>query len=348
MADKVNAGLSEEVFNAALVRCARQKGTLPRLQISMNPADEDHWTYRRLIEDPAVDPDNPLITKQVWFVPYGENRNVSEVSRQAVKAAYKDDPAAYTRYVEGKFAAVYRGAKVTPQYNQKRHKSEHILWPARGLVSFAFFDSWHNPACVLGQITTTGRLIFIDTLRLLGGDIRTLLEMHVLPLLNSPKWKDMPRAWRIGGDFTMKTPDQSNLLESAARVVEAAFEPLAYGGPRPIFEAGPSKWPPIEQHIGMVLRGSDSYGEPLVLLSADNRILDKGLSGGWYYKTDKTGAIASRVPEKDEDSHPCDAWANSVCVLLSSIKGTINLKNYKELAKKNRNRAQTYAVGGMR
>lgn len=346
IADKSNAGLSIEVFRAALVRCARQKGTRPRLQISMNPADKEHWTYKELIEAPDVLPDYPLITKKVWFIKYGENQHVSEASRQAVKVAYKDDPASYTRYVEGKFAPVYRGVKVAESYNPERHQSNYILIPARGLVSFAFFDSWHNPACVLGQITTTGRLIYIDTLRLLGGDIRTLMEMQVLPLLNSPKWKDKSRSWRIGGDFSMKIPDQSNLLETASQVVEEAFWPLAGGRLKPIFEAGPSKWPPIEQHIGAVLRGSDSRGEPLVLLSADNHILHTGLEGAWHYPTNNAGQISSRVPEKDEASHPCDAWAASTCVLLSSIKGRKIPATYRDLARKNRQRVQTYAVGG--
>ena len=134
MADRSNAGLSEEVFNAGLVRALRQ--TLEhhhgRLQISMNPADEDHWTYRRLIEAPAVDPENPMITKRVFQVAYGENVHVPEISRQAVKAAYKDDPASYARYVLGQFASVYRGVKVTPQYNRSRHLSPCPLEPAPG------------------------------------------------------------------------------------------------------------------------------------------------------------------------------------------------------------------------
>jgi hypothetical protein len=56
MSDKANAGLSEDVYNAALIVCARQKDTIARLQVSMNPADQDHWTYRRFLEEPDIDP----------------------------------------------------------------------------------------------------------------------------------------------------------------------------------------------------------------------------------------------------------------------------------------------------
>jgi hypothetical protein len=338
MADKVNAGLPVEVFRAALVRCARQKGTVPRLQISMNPADEDHWTFRELIEAPDVLPDFPLVTKRVFFVPYGENKHVSEVSRQAVKLAYKDDPASYARYVEGKFAAVFRGKGVTPQYNRGRHLSPYKLVPARGLTSFAFFDSWHNPSCVLGQITMANRLIFIDTVKLMGSDIRTLIETMVFPLIHSPKWKDRARVWRVGGDCTMKNPDQSNRQKSAAKVVEEYF-------PDSMFEPGPTKWETMKLGIANALRGSDYRGEPLVYLSADNRVLDKGLAGAWHYKTDNSGNIISTVPEKDEISHPCDAWCNAVCTLLPTVLPKFSSRNFKEAARRSRNRAANYAAG---
>jgi hypothetical protein len=131
-------------------------------------------------------------------------------------------------------------------------------------------------------------------------------------------------------------------------VVENAFAPLVGGRLKPIFEAGPSKWPPIEQHIAAVLRGSDSRGEPLILLSADNQLLHKGLEGAWHYPTNNSGQISSRVPEKDEASHPCDAWANSTCVLLSTIRARTNTAAHQELARRNKQRVQTYAVGGAR
>jgi hypothetical protein len=350
MADRVNAGLSEDVFNAALVRCTRQKGTLSRLQVSMNPADEEHWTHRRLIEDAYIDLENPLITREVFRVPYGENIYASEISRQAVKAAYKDDSAAYTRYVLGEFAPVYRGISVTPQYNRERHLEKILLEPVFGLVSFAFFDSWQSPACVLGQITQWNRLVYLDAVQLTSNaDIRTLIELEVLPILQSPRWtapdgRSKARAWRIGGDFTMKQPDQSNKLESAARAVEKYF-------PGAFFEAGPARWEFIKQHISYVLRGSDRLGQPLVVISPNCKILDKGLSGGWHYPKDNAGHASRGIPEKTGDagkySHICDAWANSLCVLLPSKIAEIPQKRRRDFDMRHRKRAESYAFCGM-
>jgi hypothetical protein len=174
MADKANAGLSEEVFNAALVRATRQKNTIARLQISMNPADQDHWTYKRIIEPEFIDPAEPEITKAVFRIEPGENPHVNPISRAAVRAAYRQDPASYMRYALGQFAPVYRGKKVTPEFNPELHVALESLEPAPGLVSFRVWDSWHNPCCLIGQITTIGRLVFIDEIKLENADIRTL------------------------------------------------------------------------------------------------------------------------------------------------------------------------------
>jgi hypothetical protein len=234
MSDKANAGLSEDVFNAALIVCARQKDTIPRLQVSMNPADQDHWTYRRFFEEPDVDPENPLITKAVFAIPYGDNPHLTSQARQAVKIAYKNDPASYARYVENKFVAITKGKKVTPDYGTGNYTSGHPLEPAPGLEGFRAYDGWHSPACLLGQITHTGRLIFIDTLRGDNIDIRTLIEQKVQPMLNSPRWKGKCKSWRDIGDRSMRIPDQSNINESAARVIENAFDTY--------FEGGPARW----------------------------------------------------------------------------------------------------------
>ena len=338
--ERLSAGLSEDVFRAALVRCARQKGTLARLQVDMNPADEDHWTYRVFIEEDLIDPENPLITKAVFRIPYGENIHAKEVSRQAVRAAYKDDEASYARYVLGQFAKVYKGPAVTPTYNRSRHLCANPIIPSSGLVSFAFFDSWSNPSCVLGQITQYNRLIFLDTLRLEGSDIETLLQTQVIPLLESPRWKGKAKAWKIGGDPTMKNMDQSNKLTSAARTVEKYFGTY--------FDPGPTAWSMIQNHVQWALRQTDHRGEPMILLSADNKLLDKALAGGWHYHINAQGKRTSTLPVKDEVSHYCDSWAAAVCVLMPTKLSNINKKSHRAQAQKIRRRAQSYAASGGR
>lgn len=342
MVDKANAGLSEEVFNAALIACARQKNTIPRLQVSMNPADEDHWTFKRFFEEPDIDPLNPLITKAIFKVPYGDNKHLPEVSRQAVKVAYKNDDASYGRYVEGKFVKITKGKKVTPFYGTGKYTSEVPLKPAPGLEGFRAYDGWHNPTCILGQITHTGRLIFIDTLHGNNVDIRTLIDEKVRPMLNSPRWKGMCKLWRDVGDRTMKIPDQSNINESAARVIENAFKTKT--GRHAHFEGGPARWESMKRGIDNIFN-TNIAGKPAFLVNMDNRLLDKTLSGGWHFKVDNAGNVVSDTPEKTEESHIGDAWANAVNVLLPSNIMNLNRGTVIELQKKTRTRAKSYAVG---
>jgi hypothetical protein len=333
MTETNNAGLREEVYSASLVRCARG-GDRPRLQISMNPAEDDHWTHKRLLEEPDFDPANPLITKKVFMVPYGENKYVTEESRQAVKAAYANDPASYMRYVEGKFAPIYKGKKVTPAYNPLIHLSADPLIPAFGLVGWRLWDGWHNPVCILGQTTVIGRQVAIDTLRLEGGDIRTLIRAKVKPLLESPRWKGKCRDWRDIGDRSMMDPDQSNVEMSAAKVIEDELDTS--------FEPGPSRFQLIKQGMGRALNMM-IQGLPAVMVNRGNRVLHRALDGAWHFKTDPSGNIIGMLPEKDEVSHVGDAWGNGICVLLPVLTWhRKDLAKIRKAAERSRNRAASY------
>lgn len=335
MSDKANAGLSEDVYNAGLIVCARQKDTLARLQVSMNPADQDHWTYRRFLEEPDVDPDNPLITKAVFAVPYGDNPHLSDQARQAVKIAYKDDPASYARYVDNKFVSITQGKKVTPDYSTGNYTSERPLEPAAGLEGFRAYDGWHNSTCILGQITHTGRLIFIDTLTGNNMDIRTLIEQKVEPMLNSPRWKGKCKSWRDVGDRSMKIPDQSNINESAARVVEDKL-----GG---YFEGGPARWTHMKRGIDHIFQ-MNICGKPAFIVNKANRLLDKALNGGWCFKTDNSGNVLGDTPQKNEVSHVGDAFANAVNVLLPSRTKDVDRAAVARMRQKGMARASSYSV----
>lgn len=335
MSDRSNAGLLEEVFNAALIACTRQTGTIPRLQVSMNPADQDHWTYKRFFEDPLVDLDNPLVTKAIFAVPYGENKFLPEVSRQATKAAYKHDKVSYQRYVENKFVPLQKGKAVTPNYGTGKYTSESPIEPAVGLEGFRGYDGWHHPSVLLGQITHSGRLVFIDTVIGVNCDIGILIKNKALPLLNSPRWKGKCKSWRDIGDISMKTPDQSNIRTSAAKVVEGFF-----GG---FFEAGPARWEHAKRGIDNAF-STNIVGLPAFVVNRENRLLDKALSGGWHFKTDNAGNIMGDIPEKSPESHVGDAWSNVVNVLLPMQRAKMNRAKLQTIRRQARKRAAGYAV----
>jgi hypothetical protein len=84
---------------------------------------------------------------------------------------------------------------------------------------------------------------------------------------------------------------------------------------------------------------------PAYYLSPTEKLLHKGLKGAWHYKTDNSGKAVSNIPEKDEISHVCEAWANGVCVMLPA-NVVQDVSSLRQAAGRARKRAQTYAVGG--
>ena len=348
MTERGNAGVPEVVYDHAAYRSTRKSNSPSRLQIDMNYAEETHWTYRRLILEPDDDPETPLIHKRVFHVTYSEVATLNEEAMQMAQRVFSHDPTAKARYVEGRFAEFKPGKEVAPGYRREIHLCPSVIMPAVGLECFAFCDGWHNPSVVLGQITKSRRLIYIDTVRTEGADIATLLETQVGPLLRSPKWNNKWRSWRIGGDLSMKNRDQGNINHSAAMDVEKFFEQFAHGVYKPTFEGGPSTWREIERTFNYWLVHPDPRNKPMIYLSATNHLLDKGLNGAWHFKIDNSGNVIGTEPVKDEISHVMDAWGNSVCVLLGSQGVKVSKGAMKRMADKMRNRTASSGPGVIR
>jgi hypothetical protein len=351
-----SAGLSEDVYNAALVRCARQRGTKGRLQISSNHPDEDHWFYRRCLASPdgMVDPRTPLITKEVIEFPRGSNPHLKEESRQAAIAAYAHDPIGYARFVEGKAATRYPGKAVVGRiFNEAIHVAPMPLQPVESVPAWIGYDSWTNPAAVLGQQWPDGRIWVLDEIND-AEDIRDLLLNYVNPLIQSPRWRDKAYAWRQIGDRTMRQCDQSSHTDSAADVVETHFDPglmmndttvplcekSLHGGIP--FEPGPQTWNHIRLGITHALQWM-VRGQPAILIDPVRcKRLIAALRGRWHYATNKSGQITSTMPVKDDHSHVADAFANAVCILQPWTE--VNQSRYqKRIGVMNRRRFRSIA-----
>lgn len=335
---KKNAGLPEAVFNLALSRCARQKGgVVPRLQVTMNPSDQDHWSYHRFILEKDVNPEYPMVTKAVYRIRQGENTYLSEMARQTTKAAYSRDKALSARYISGEFAAIQQGIAVAAEYNPETRRSKVPLIPAEGLVGFRAWDGWHSPTCLIGQITRTGRLIFLESLHIENqGDVTTLIDNELLPLMNTPRWKDKCKGWRDIGDFSMRIPDQSNRAETAAKVIERKLNT--------IFEPGPSRWENQKMGLKHAL-SHEILGKPAFILNINEHIVHRALSGGWHYPVDNSGHISSKLPDKNDSSHIGDAFSNAVNVLLPIFVDKTDRDITKQIMAAARLRAESYGGG---
>lgn len=313
--ERANAGLPRSVFELAMARAARQRGTLMRVQITQNPADEDHWT-EDLANEPDVygaDPDTGFqIRKQVFRIPYGENRNLNPQARAAHRAAFAEGTGQHYRYVLGVAAPVQKGKKVTPEYNPLFHFSDKILPVVPGAAGVRGWDAWQNPACVIGQFVPPGKIWIHDVCVGENIGVNELIEQSVKPLLNTPKYKDKIEDWRDIGDPTMRTPDQSSTQMTAARRVEEAF--------RTRFEPGPTRWSARLDPTKSALLRNATDGSPRVLISKSAYLLHRCLNGGWHWKTDNSGNIVGALPVKDRFSHPGDAFSYMVSVLFPYVR----------------------------
>ncbi len=314
--EKANAGLPREVLNMAIARAARQRGTKMRVQLTHNPADEEHWTAQ-LADEPREyasyeDPDTGeifTIHKTTMRIPPGENKFLPGITRAALRGAFKDDPAKQARYIEGKPAEVYRGKKVTPGYSPKIHFPQ-IELPVFEGPALQFWDGWHHPTCIIAQYNPFGQLVIHDVL--VDDELtatQELIKEKVKPRLLTPKYRKKIKSWQIIGDGTMMTPDQSSIHTSAAKIIEKEFSAR--------FEPGPVRWPIRRESINHRLKQMLNEGRPRIVLSSTAVKLHRALKGGWHYKTDHSGNVLGELPnQRSPHSHPGNAFAYGIAVLM--------------------------------
>jgi hypothetical protein len=319
IAAKENAGLREEVFQTALTRVGRQKDAIPRLQITMNPADEDHWTYKRLIFDPI---NSKGVTTEVFHIPYGSNWILKDDQRELVKQSYKDSPDLYERYVRGNFSFIQFGEAVTPEYNENIHRSLDVFTPDPTREVFRFWDGGLNPTCVFMQISPRGRMLFMDTVRGENMGVKQLIETKLIPLIND-RYRDV-KQWRDIGDPSMAQREQSDSSQTAADVINASLGAA--------FEPGEKSWQNRREAMKeMFNRMID--GKPMFQLSRHDSVLHRCFRGGWHYSKDPSGRIMRDKPVKDLHSHPGDAVSHGIARILLRPRMLDRLARIKQITK---------------
>ncbi|MBC2712045.1 MAG: hypothetical protein HGJ94_13995 [Desulfosarcina sp.] len=350
--ERANAGLPRDVLNMAIARASRQPGTVMRVQITQNPADEDHWTSK-LSEEPDgeysryEDPDTgevSAVMKKTFHIRPGENKYLPGMTRAANLAAFQDDPAKMARYVEGQIASVNRGKKVTPKYNPAIHYCSRILPVIKGEL-LTLWDGWHHPTCILAQYMPTGQLVIHDVVEDDGlTAVAELCPERLDPLLNTPKYRGKITSVRAIGDESMATPDQSTRNQSAAKVVVNYLE-KKFRARGLTFERGPKSWTLRRESVNNSFSGLIGEGIPKVVLSRSAVGLHRALRGGWHYKTDNNGKVVGDKPVKDQYSHPGDAFGHGMSILMPYLPAMTGRKVSKEQGMKV---ARSYATGSYR
>lgn len=303
-----SAGIPRGVFDTCVSRAARGGGSM-KLIVDQNPGDEDHWTFDAAIKSPIIHPDYaPMIWTETINIPPGSNPARTEQMKQATRAAYHNNPALTARYVEGKWAFVQIGEKVTPEYNdlvdgRPYHYLGKPIEVIPGAMGFRSWDGGHWPTCVMGQITSTGRMQIIDCFRGEHIGMKQLVESYVKPAIAS-RYGGVTQ-WLDTGDPTLETGDNADIEQSPARVIAKSLNT--------VFQPA-SHWPAVLEPMKAALNLSID-GRPYVQIGSGAEILHKALRGGWHYLTTNSGQVIRDKPVKDHHSHPGDCFG-ALCLKL--------------------------------
>lgn len=350
--EKANAGLPKSVFDLAVARAARQRGTVLRVQVTQNPSDEEHWTsdleYAPEVYAEYKDPDTGevfQILKKCFNILPGENKYLSGLTRAANIAAFQGDEAKYTRYVKGLKAAVQKGKKVTPAYKEEIHFSEEELPVIAGQQLIQMWDAWHHPSCILAQYTHDGQLVVHDVFAGEGLGSEDLIEEQIEPKLLSTKYAGKITSMRIIGDPSMTTPDQSSVRRITSKIVANKFK--KYGRPR--FEKGPVRWPARRDPVNQCFKRLMNDGRPAITVSRSAFLLNRALKGGWHYKTDNNGRIIGEKPMQNAHDHIGQSFAYGIAILMPyNPKDEYQKKVMAAVRAANQKRAMAYQPGSFR
>lgn len=300
-----NAGIREEVYSFADASL-RGGHCTKSIDVSMNPANRHHWTYKRAITAPAA-------SSSVFFMLPGENPYYSREDRAAMEETFRSRPDLYARYVKGEFADVFAGVAVTPEFKERRHVADHKLDPVAGSHGFRFWDGGMNAAVALCQVTPSGYFQVLDSLMMENDGMHQLISTRVIPLLSTPRYGDKIKTWRDIGDASLANREGSNSEHRASAIINELLHTA--------FEQGVQEWADRREAFRIVLEkglGGEAYfqvsphvtfGEPF------NRVI-AGLSGGWAYPVGTDGQPKRDKAIKDRHSHLCDALSHGLAKLF--------------------------------
>jgi len=224
------------------------------------------------------------------------------------------------RFIEGKPAYTSVGEPVTPNYDEKVHRTPPgtKIDPLDHGTMFRFWDGWQNPTCVFMQIYD-GQYQVTDTVRGQNTAVKQLIEAKVRPLI-AQRYSHI-KDWRDIGDPSMADPDQSNIEHSASRTIDDML------GTR--FEKGARLWEPRRDAVLKLLNDSCGATRPKVLISHHEEILHHALRGGWHYIKDISGKKIKNKPNKDIHSHPGDAFSYGIEKIYQVFTRNVSLTEIK-------------------
>lgn len=324
--DDIGGGIQEAAWIVAM-SSLNYEVDKPRAQITMNPPDEDHWTWQRFVED-NEDPDERVLLN----IPRGENKHIPKWYRENIDKTLKSRPDLHRRLVQGLPGFIQKGRPVAAAFSEALHVSSVPLSPSKHTDLYLFWDFGHNPTAIGMQIGASGHFNFLFSCTSDNMGTKQFIESVLEPYLN----RHIPpglAVWHIG-DPQGNERDKTDITKTP---VQQIIDML--GG---YWQNGPTKWEPRRRSVHDSL-SQTLHGAPLVQLDpTECRELKLALRGGWHYRELPGGKFAER-PEKDKHSHLGDAFSYGMAVLLARWGVTRRTVKVKAPGYGNRNHGRRMA-----
>ena len=301
----ISSGIPEDCM--LVVTSLRQGGTegvTPRVQITMNPPDKDHWTMKYRDDEDVVDALRRRgMTVAFFEIPPGENPGVTaqyrEANRAILEAMGRHDLIA--RLVEGQVGYVQMGVAVTPEFGQV-HIAKSSLPILRTAPVIRSYDFGLNPTTTFWQVTPIGRINVFYSVRSEHMGMEQHILQQVLPWLGRKGIRDYH--FEDDGDPNGLTPEARNSNLSAVSAIEEML--TSRPGQAASFTPGPIS---IQDRVGPIrfkLRSTLKGGHPIVQVDPEATAMIRILGGAWHRKKTPAGLVGD--PVKDWASEHGDSW----------------------------------------
>lgn len=302
-----SSGLSETAWAVGITSCRLPSYRNPKI-MTLNYPDQDHWTYRRFVEEPQ--PGTAVVR-----IPRGDNAHVTAAMRDEWMRALSTRPDLQRRLLLGEPGLILEGQPVARGWAPELHVADTALAPVQWTPLWLGHDAGHTPSTIIGQ-RVDGQLRIYAGLVTEHVGTRQHVEQTLLPWLQA----HAPWALRRGTgeepacyhayDPSMDTGDQSDTDSSPVRVLRDLV-----GG---TFRPGAITWEGRRDPMLAAFNLGVS-GRPALRVSPgpDTRLLRKALDGRWHYPTKVTGEVRSIQPAK-----PNPPWADlgdAWCYLIGGL-----------------------------
>lgn len=243
--------------------------------------------------------DHLLQTSETLALPLGDPKRIAQGRTYYSNITKGKSEAWVKQFVEAEWGYSISGQPVVPSFKPQRHIVKKLLFNPNLPLVIGLDPGIQGSACIFGQETLEGRLNVLGELVQVGYGADRLIRERVKPYIRHY----FPDAHVI----IAPDPAAANRTQTDEKTVVDRFR-LAFGRENVKAETN-NRFPLRLDAIEHFTTRLCPLGETLAIDEEMCPTLIRALKGGWRYAIDvKKAAVKGAIPEKNQYSHPGDAF----------------------------------------